>query len=65
MLTEKQRESAKNYEAKKDRVTVMFDRGTRERIDALGLGCTPNRFVMFATEFMLNYCERKKKNGMV
>lgn len=66
MITEKQRESARKYEEAKDRVTVMFDKGTRNRIHALGLGCTANRFVMFATEFMLNYCERRNGgNGTV
>ena len=31
-----------------------------DRIEALGIGCTPARFAAFATEFMLNYCERRK-----
>lgn len=60
--TEKQRESVKKYEQAHDRVTLICSKGTRDRIQALDLGCTPAMFAKFATEFMLNYCERRRKN---
>lgn len=58
--TEKQRESVRKYEQNHDRMVIMCTKGTRDRIEKLGIGCTPSRFAMFATEFMLNYCERRK-----
>lgn len=60
---EEQRKAVRNYENKHDRVTVICAKGTRSRIEALGIGCSPARFAAFATEFMLNYCERRKTNA--
>lgn len=62
---ENQKQAVKRYEAAHDRMTIMFDKGTKERIQALNLDCSPSRFIMFATEFMMNYCERRSKNGTV
>ena len=56
---ENQKQAVKRYEAAHDRMTIMFSKGTRDRIRALDLDCSPSRFIMFATEFMLNYCESK------
>lgn len=61
--TEEQRQSVRTYEQKHDRFTIITAKGTRDRIQALDLGCTPAMFAKFATEFMLNYCERRKKNA--
>ena len=61
--SEKQRNAVSTYEKKHDRVTVICTKGTRSRIEALGIGCTPARFAAFATEFMLNYCERRSKHA--
>ena len=58
--TEKQRESVRKYEDQHDRITIMCSKGTRDRIAALGLGSSAPRFAAFATEFMLNYCERRR-----
>lgn len=60
MVKDTQKEAIKRYEAAHDRMTIMFSKGTRDRINALDLDCTPAKFIMFATEFMLNYCESKK-----
>lgn len=60
-VDEKQKAAIKRYEAKHDRITIMFDKGIRQRIEDLQLGCTSSRFIMFATEFMLNYCENREK----
>lgn len=67
MVKDTQKEAIKRYEAAHDRMTIMFSKGTRDRIKALDLDCTPAKFIMFATEFMLNYCEgkEKKQNGTV
>ena len=59
---EKQRESVRKYEEQHDRVTIMCSKGTRDRIEALGLGCSAPQFAKFSTEFMLNYCERRRKD---
>lgn len=64
MVDEKQRAAVRKYEEAHDRVTVMFDKGTRDRINRLGLNCTPAMFTRFAAEFMLNYCEKRSGNAL-
>ena len=59
---EAQRKRVRTYEQEHDRITVICNKGTRDRIQALGLNCSSPRFAAFATEFMLNYCERRRKN---
>ena len=59
---QKQREAVKRYEQKHDRININFTKGTRDRIEATGLNCSPSVFIQFATEFMLNYLERCNRN---
>ena len=59
---EKQRKRVRTYEDQHDRISILCSKGTRDRIQALGLNCSAPRFAMFATEFMLNYCERRRKD---
>lgn len=62
--TAEHRERVRTYEQKHDRFTIITAKGTRDRIQALGLDCTPAMFAKFATEFMLNYCERRKHDAV-
>ena len=59
--TKTQRDYQKKYEQAHERVTCMFPKGTRERIAAAGLPCSPTKFVQFSAEFMLNFIESSKK----
>ena len=58
--TKTQRDYQKKYEESRERMTCMFPKGTRERIAAAGLPCSPTKFVQFSAEFMLNFIESQK-----
>ena len=61
---EKQREAIRKYEESHDRITVICAKGTRQRIEKLGLNVSPARFAAFAVEFMLNDCERRARKNV-
>ena len=43
--TESQRKAVRNYEKNNYRLNIVFPKGTKERIEALGLGKTNSAFI--------------------
>ena len=48
----------KDYEAAHDRITVMFDKGTKDRIKAASNGMRTGDFIKLSVSFMLNCTEK-------